>query len=141
MTARLGRAVANGNAAPSAKAVRRVSEELCNDDDVPCCFIRRELVGGSVRGNSDLCDRNCVCSACAGMICAFRSAWRGVSADAAATVSRATETTMRTILLAEHCMFTQYGHCHRREHGPQSAGLNDSLCATHTTRHAPQLLP
>ena len=98
MTARLGRAVANGSAAPSAKAVRRVSEELCNDedvakavrrvsealcndDDVPCCFIRRELVGGSVRGNSDLCDRNCVCSACAGMICAFRSAWRGVSAD------------------------------------------------------------
>ena len=75
MTARLGRAVANGNAAPSAKAVRRVSEAVCidedvpkavrrvsddrcNNDDVPCCDIRRELGGGSVRGNSDLCARD-----------------------------------------------------------------------------------
>ena len=97
MTARLGRAVANGNAAPSAKAVRRVSEDLCNDDGVPSCFIRRELVGGSVRRNSDSCGRNCIRSACAGMICVFRSAWRGVSEDAAAVVSRATDATMRTI--------------------------------------------
>ena len=58
MTAQLGRAVANGSAVPSAKAVRRVSDDRCNNDDVPCCDIRRELGGGSVRGNSDLCARD-----------------------------------------------------------------------------------
>ena len=88
MTARLGRAVANGNAAPSAKAVRR---------DMPAAK--------AFRCDDDSCGRrNCIRSACVGVICVFRSARRGVSEDAAATVSRATDATIRTIWLAWNCM-------------------------------------
>ena len=72
MTARLGRAVANGRAAPSAKAVRRdtpaakafrsdedfVSDDLCNNEAVHCCSICRELAGGTELENSDLCARD-----------------------------------------------------------------------------------
>ena len=115
MTARLDRAVANGNAAPSAKAVRRVSDDLCNDeavrrvsDDrcnvaifaaagVPPRLIPSELAAKALRSFEDSCGRNCIRSACAGMICVFRSARRGVSEDAAATVSRGTAATMHSI--------------------------------------------
>ena len=82
MTARLGRAVANGNVAPSAKAFRR---------DTPAAK--------AFRSDEDLCG-NCIRSACAGMICVFRSARRGVSEDAAATVSRVTAAHSRSICLA-----------------------------------------
>ncbi len=102
MTARLGRAVANGSAAPIANACRRdtpAAKAFCNDED--------------------LCGNNCIRSARVGVICVFRSARRGVSEDAAATVSRVTDTTMRTVWLAWHCMFTQHRRCHRRELDPK----------------------
>ena len=108
MTARLGRAVANGSAAPSAKAVRRVSEDLCNDDDVrvkavrrvsddrcinddvPCCDIRRELGGGTVRGFRHLCDSDGVFCCARGLRALTASASDCFSARALASIDIST---------------------------------------------------
>ena len=107
MTARLGRAVAKGNAAPSAKAVRRVSEALCidedvpkavrrvsddccNDEDVPCCDIRRELGGGTVRGFRHLCDNDGVFCCARGLRALTASASDCFSARALASIAIST---------------------------------------------------